>query len=99
MPRNGKVARRVASPRKSSVENVSSLKVAIRAMSVGSNNGTLYSSRNSSSVISHDRYFSSPALKKTDPTAIRISSCSTDSGTRESQPRSESNIFTARAVF
>src|SRR5258708_4746557 len=85
MPRNGNVASRVASPRNKSVEKVSSLNVAILAISVGSKNGTLYSSRKSSSVISQERYLSKPALENTDPMAIRMSSCSSESGTRESK--------------
>src|SRR5262249_47071345 len=97
MPKNGRVASRVARPRNSSVEKVNSLNVAIRAMSIGSNTGTLYSSRKRRSVTSHDRYLSNPALKNTEPMAIRIRSCSADKGRRASDRSAASIILNGHA--
>src|SRR5438477_8911304 len=84
MPSSGSVATRVARPRITSAEQPSSKVAAIVAASSGDSTGTLYSSANSCTVVSHDAILVSPALMNTLATASRNISCSSGSGNRPS---------------
>src|SRR5437867_6809166 len=80
MPSSGSVATRVARPRIRSAEQPSSKVAAIVAARSGDSTGTLYSSANSCTVVSHDAILVSPALMNTVATANRNISCSSGSG-------------------
>src|SRR5438093_107701 len=84
MPSSGSVARREARPKIRSVEQPSSNVVPRAAAISGGTTGTLYSSRNSATVVSQLAIFVSPAFRNALPTARRKSSCWSERGKRPS---------------
>src|SRR5437868_2120604 len=91
MPSSGSVATRVARPRIRRAEQPSSKVAAIVAASSGESTGTLYSSANSCTVVSHDAILVSPALTNTLATPSRNISWSRASGNRPSTSRSRAS--------
>ncbi len=71
MARSGKVASRVAEPTTIRAEHESSKVVLITAAIPGSSSGTMYSSRNSTIVVSQLAIFVSPELQNTAAMATR----------------------------
>src|SRR5262245_58065355 len=85
MPSIGSVARRAARPKTRRREHPISTVDAIAAATSGGSTGTLYSSRNSASVVSQLATFMRPALRKTPAIAKRKRSWWIDNGNRPSR--------------
>src|ERR1700739_1869280 len=82
MPSSGRVASRVARPTMISTEHESSKVALITAAISGGSSGTMYSSRNSTTVVSQLAIFVSPELQNTAAMVIRNISCRTEEGKR-----------------
>src|ERR1700758_4798351 len=82
MPRSGRVASRVAKPTTISTEHESSKVALITEAISGGKIGTMYSLRNSATVVSQLAIFVSPELQNTSAMATRNISWRIESGKR-----------------